>query len=70
MNINELRKAQARYQNNIETIIESRKDLYKLRDSFVNFFDKDKISKMDINDYVSGVPLPEKGYNFCYGLER
>jgi Domain of unknown function (DUF3883) len=70
MNIHELREAQVRYQNKIEEIVEARKELHKLRNSFVNFFDINKVKSMEINDYVAGVELPKKGYNFCYTLER
>ncbi|WP_185965267.1 hypothetical protein [Flavobacterium franklandianum] len=47
MNIHELREAQVRYQNKIEEVIEARKELHKLRNSFVNYFDINKINSME-----------------------
>lgn len=70
MNINELREAQARFQNRLEDIIKSREELYQIRDSFAKYFNRDKIRTMRIDDYVAGVDLPKNGYNFCYTLER
>ncbi len=70
MNIHELRQAQVKFENKIEEITESRKSLHQLRESFTRYFNADKISKMGIDDYVAGVELPKKGYNFCYILER
>jgi hypothetical protein len=70
MNIHDLREAQARYENRIDEVISSREDLYQLRNSFSRFFNQNRIRNMSIDDYVAGVELPEKGFNFCYGLER
>ena len=60
MNINELREAQARFQNRLEDIIKSREELYQIRDSFAKYFNRDKIRTMRIDDYVAGVDLPKK----------
>jgi hypothetical protein len=70
MNIHDLREAQARYENRIDEVISSREDLYQLRNSFSRFFNQNRIKNMSIDDYVAGVELPEKGFNFCYGIER
>jgi hypothetical protein len=70
MNIHELRQAQVKFENRIEEITDGRKSLHQLRESFTRYFNTDKISKMGIDDYVAGVELPKKGYNFCYILER
>ena len=70
MNILDLRQAQIRFENRIESIIKSKKELYKLRSSFVKYFNNKRLSEMKIDDYVAGVPLPKTGYNFCYTLER
>lgn len=70
MNIYDLREAQARYENRMDEVLSSREDLYQLRNSFSSFFNQNRIKNMSIDDYVAGVELPEKGFNFCYGLER
>lgn len=70
MNIHDLREAQVRYENRIEQILEGREKLYQLRSAFVRYFNRNRIRTMQINDYVAGVDLPERGFNFCYALER
>ncbi len=70
MNIHDLREAQVRYENRQEEILKIRENLYQLRSSFVRYFNENKIANMHIDDYVAGVDLPEKGFNFCYALER
>ncbi|MDJ1478854.1 DUF3883 domain-containing protein [Cytophagaceae bacterium YF14B1] len=70
MNLHELREAQVRYENRKEEVLNSREKLYQLRSAFVKYFNHTKIASMQIDDYVAGVDLPEKGFNFCYGLER
>ena len=70
MNIHDLREAQVRYENRNEEVLNSREDSYRLRSSFVRYFNRNRISNMEIDDYVSGVDLPQNGFNFCYGLER
>lgn len=70
MNINDLREAQSRYQNRIDSVSQNREELYQVRNSFTKYFNRNKIRRMDIDDYVAGVQLPENGYNFCYTLER
>ena len=70
MNIHDLRQAQIRFENRMEEINKARKDLHLLRASFVNYFSRNRISTMGIDDYVAGVDLPTNGYNFCYTLER
>lgn len=70
MNIHDLREAQARYENRMDEVLSSRENLYQLRNSFSKFFNQNRIKNMSIDDYVAGVELPEKGFNFCYGLER
>jgi len=70
MNIHDLREAQARYENRVEEVLNSREELYQLRASFARYFNRNRIGTMAIDDYVAGVDLPERGFNFCYGLER
>jgi len=70
MNILDLREAQARYIDQIDEVIKSREQLYKLRSSFVKFFNSKRILSMDIDDYVAGVGKPDVGLNFCYTIER
>lgn len=70
MNIHDLREAQVRYENRKEEVLNSRDELYRLRSAFVRYFNGNKIANMQIDDYVAGVELPERGFNFCYGLER
>ncbi len=70
MNIHDLRRAQVRFENRMEYVYKSREGLYQIRSAFVNYFNVKRIQTMQIDDYVAGVDLPEKGFNFCYGLER
>jgi len=70
MNITDLREAQVRFENRKENILKNREELYQLRTSFTRFFNRNYILNMDIDSYVVGVELPQKGYNFCYALER
>lgn len=70
MNIHDLREAQVRYEHRKEEVMNSREELYRLRSAFVRYFNRNKISNMQIDDYVAGVDLPQNGFNFCYGLER
>lgn len=70
MNLHNLREAQVRYENCKEKELNSREELYRLRSTFVRYFNHNKISIMQIDDYVAGVNLPQNGFNFCYGLER
>lgn len=70
MNIHDLKEAQVRYENRMDEVLSSREGLYQLRNSFSRFFNQNRIRNMSIDDYVAGAELPEKGFNFCYGLER
>jgi len=70
MNIHDLREAQVRFENRIEEVREDREELYRLRADFVRYFNRNRIRNMHVDDYVSGVDIPETGYNFCYTLER
>lgn len=70
MNIHDLRRAQAVFETEIESIMERKKELYKLREAFVRYFSITGIQKMDVDSYVLGKDKPEIGFNFCYGLER
>lgn len=70
MNINDLREAQMRYENRIDKVLEAREELYHLRSSFVRYFNRNRIRVMKIDDYVAGLGKPEKGFNFCYSIER
>lgn len=70
MNIHDIREAQVRYENRKDEILKSREKLYQLRSSFVRYFTRNRIRTMELDDYVAGVDLPKKGFNFCYGLER
>src|SRR5687768_9754257 len=69
MNLQELRIAQARFSDRIDTILEERKPLYKLRNRFVKYFDENRIAHMQLEDYVIGLGIPANGLNFCYSLE-
>ena len=74
MNIHDLREAQVRHENRKEEILNSRKELYQLRSKFIKYFNRNKIFKMEIDDYVIGVHSHKNNSNlinnFCYGLER
>lgn len=70
MNIHDLREAQVRYENRMDEILQGREELYQLRTSFVKYFNRNRVRTMHVDDYVAGVDLPEKGFNFCYALER
>jgi hypothetical protein len=70
MNIIDLREAQVRFENRREEIIQERKALFKLRSNFIRYFDRQRIMNMQIDEYVIGVGSPNKGFNFCYALER
>lgn len=71
MNIHDLRCAQVQFENEIEDIKEERKNLYKRRDSFTKYFNREKIATMSIDEYVAGKGKPTAGHhNFCYTLER
>lgn len=70
MNINELREAQSRFYYRVEAVIKDREELYQIRDSYVRYFNRNKIRTMKIHDYAIGVKPPKGGYNFCYTLER
>jgi len=69
MNIHDLRQAQVRFENKLEEIKDKRKELHKLRSSFVKHFNYKRLKTMEIDDYVAGWGKPEKGYNFCYTIE-
>ncbi|MFS4494708.1 DUF3883 domain-containing protein [Maribacter sp. 2308TA10-17] len=70
MNIHDLRIAQVHFESQIDNVLESRKELYKLRDNFSKYFSPARISSMPIDHYAIGNDLPKKGYNFCYTIER
>lgn len=70
MNIHDLRESQARFVMKIPEILESRKNLYKVRDSFVRYYTPKRINEMPLDHYAIGNYLPKRGYNFCYTLER
>ena len=70
MNIHDLRGAQVRFENRMQEVREEREELHRLRADFVRYFNHNRIRNMHVNDYVSGVGIPETGYNFCYTLER
>lgn len=70
MNIHDLRAAQVHFESQIDIVVESRKELYKLRNSFAKYYSSDRINSMPIDHYSIGNELPKKGYNFCYTIER
>ncbi len=70
MNIHELREAQARFEPQIQKVIEGRNALHQIRRRFVSHFTIRRVANMQLNEYVLGLDLPSDGYNFCYGLER
>src|ERR1700722_14576467 len=70
MHIHDLREAQARFENQKDQILKDREELYKLRYSFVKYFNRKRIQTMKIDDYVIGLGKPVNGFNFCYALER
>lgn len=70
MNIHELREAQVGYENRLDDVLKDKEKLYQLRSSFVRYFNNNRIRTMQIDDFVAGVDLPEKGFNFCYAIER
>lgn len=59
--------AQVQFQNRIEELLESRKELYKTRDKFVEKFTPQFIENMPIELYTIG---GKESDNFCYILER
>jgi len=61
-------EARDQFDKRKDEILKSRMELYQFRSDFVNYFTKSKIEKMEIIDYVLGVPRVD--FNFCYGLER
>lgn len=70
MNIHDLREAQVRYEDKMEDILKDRKHLYKIQSEFTKKFNVDRISSMQIDDYVLGANSINKKLNFCYTLER
>lgn len=70
MNIHDLRSAQAIFEKKIAKAAESRENLYKIREAFCMYFTYERIDTMQIDEYVLGIPSPEKGFNFCYTIER
>jgi hypothetical protein len=70
MNIHDLRDAQVHFEGQIEDVLKSRKDLYKLRDNVAKYYSRERINTMPIDHYAIGNELPKKGYNFCYTIER
>ena len=66
MNLHDLREAQANYTERMDDVLEERKKLYKLRKSFTNYFNINKIETMGIDEFVIG-----KGKKtFCRKIER
>jgi len=71
MNIDELREAQVRFENNIEDIKRNLEELHLIRNSFIKHFTPVRILSMQVDDYVIGLGKPKSGhYNYCYGIER
>lgn len=66
MNFQELQEAKRTFR--YSSIEKDRGRYYRLRDKFVKYFSIDKLSKMEIDEYVIGKGVKEN--NFCYGLER
>ncbi|MBK9984478.1 MAG: hypothetical protein IPP15_19275 [Saprospiraceae bacterium] len=69
MKTTELRERQAEFESNIKMINARKAHLKELQKEFVDFFTTEKIKKMEVQDYVLGFDKPERGFNFCYGLE-
>lgn len=70
MNIHELREAQVHFESQIDTVLKAKDTLYKLRDSFVNYYTYARIDSMPMEHFALGNDQPKKGYNFCYTIER
>lgn len=70
MNIHLLREAQARFQSRIIDVANEREEFYKIRDSFVKYYRRERIAEMPIEEYTIGSRLPNGGHPFCYTLER
>jgi len=64
-----LKQEQANFEEMISKIIQSKKEVLKFRNKFVKYFNKDKISKMTVQEYALGYEKNENELNFCYGLE-
>jgi hypothetical protein len=60
MNIHDLREAQVHFEGQIEDVLKSRKDLYKLRDNFAKYYSHERINTMPIDHYAIGNELPKK----------
>jgi hypothetical protein len=70
MKNNNFQKARDQYNERKDEVLESRLELYHLRSDFVKYFNRNKISNMELEDYVVGLTGRENRMNFCYGLER
>jgi hypothetical protein len=70
MNNNNLRAAQLYFEKQIPVVTNSRKELHSLRKSFVDYYSVSRIKSMSIERYALGNPRSEKGFDFCYTLER
>ncbi|WP_228851454.1 DUF3883 domain-containing protein [Aegicerativicinus sediminis] len=70
MNLEDLRDAQAAFLKQISTVTNNRKEAHELRKRFVAYYTEDRIRDMDKFHYAIGNEQPDKGYNFCYTLER
>nr|WP_315216047.1 DUF3883 domain-containing protein [uncultured Flavobacterium sp.] len=66
MNLHDLREAQANFTSEIDDVIERRKKLHQLRNTFTSDFNANKIAKMGIDDFVIGIA----DHNFCRRIER
>lgn len=66
MNLHDLREAQANFTSEIDDVIERRKKLHQLRNTFTSDFNANKIAKMGIDDFVIGIG----DHNFCRRIER
>jgi hypothetical protein len=69
MKTTELRERQAEFESNIKMLNTRKAHLKEIQKEFVNYFTTEKIKKMTVEDYVLGLEKPERGFNFCYGLE-
>ena len=47
MNIHDLRSAQVHFENQIDDVLISRKELYTLRDNFANYYSPVRIKVLD-----------------------
>lgn len=70
MNIHELREAQVHFESQIDSVLKAKSELFQLRDRFTEYYTISRIKSMPLEHFALGNDLPDKGFNFCYTLER